>query len=72
MDMAGVHAGFLADAIVRWVGCAADEGTALAEYHRRRNAHGLAAITRPCAAPPICGSYERWISSMTKPSGSST
>jgi flavin-dependent dehydrogenase len=42
IDMAGVHATFLADAIVEWLGGSVDEATALAEYHRRRNAHGLA------------------------------
>ena len=34
MDMAGVHATFLAEAIA---------GGTLADYHERRNAHGLAA-----------------------------
>jgi hypothetical protein len=39
--MAGVHATFLADAIIdAWWG-SADERTALARYHERRNAHGL-------------------------------
>ena len=42
MDMAGVHATFLADAIVDWLHGSADEQTALAGYHQRRNAHGLA------------------------------
>ena len=41
MDMAGVHAAFLAEAIVAWLGGAADERAALAGYHERRNAHGL-------------------------------
>lgn len=42
MDMAGVHATFLADAIVDWLRGSADERTALAGYHQRRDAHGLA------------------------------
>jgi menaquinone-9 beta-reductase len=42
MDSAGVHATFLAEAIVDWLHGAADEGTALARYHQRRDAHGLA------------------------------
>ena len=41
MDMAGVHATFLADAIVDWLRGSADERTAFAGYHERRNAHGL-------------------------------
>ena len=52
MDMAGVHATFLAEAIVDWLGGAADERAALAGYHERRNAHGLDAYheTVRCAA----------------------
>ena len=42
MDMAGVHATFLADAIVDSLRGSADERTAFARYHQRRNAHGLA------------------------------
>jgi flavin-dependent dehydrogenase len=42
IDMAGVHATFLAEAIVEWLDGAADERSALAAYHERRNAHGLA------------------------------
>ena len=42
MDSAGVHATFLADAIVDWLRGSADERTALAGYHQRRDAHGLA------------------------------
>ena len=42
MDMAGVHATFLAEAIVDWLRGSADERTALAGYHERRDAHGLA------------------------------
>lgn len=42
MDMAGVHATFLADAIAdRLHG--AEEATAFGRYHERRNAHGLGA-----------------------------
>ena len=41
MDMAGVHATFLAEAITDWLQEGADEATALAGYHERRNAHGL-------------------------------
>ena len=41
MDSAGVHATFLADAIVEWLRRSADERTALAGYHQRRDAHGL-------------------------------
>ena len=41
MDMAGVHATFLADAIVDWLQGDAPEQTALATYHERRDAHGL-------------------------------
>ena len=41
MDCAGVHATFLAEAIVEWLRGSADEGSALAGYHARRDAHGL-------------------------------
>jgi hypothetical protein len=41
MDMAGVHAGFLADAIIGWLDGSVDERRAMASYHERRNAHGL-------------------------------
>ena len=41
IDMAGVHATFLAEAIVDWLRGPADEPTALARYHERRNAHAL-------------------------------
>ncbi len=41
MDMAGVHATFLADAIVDWLQGDAPEQTAFATYHERRDAHGL-------------------------------
>ena len=52
MDIAGVHATFLAEAIVDWLGGAADEQAALAGYHERRNAQGLDAYheTVRCAA----------------------
>lgn len=43
MDMAGVHATFLADAIVAWLDGPADERTAMTTYHRRRNEHALSA-----------------------------
>ncbi len=41
MDMAGVHATFLADAIIDWLVGSVDERTAMASYHERRNAHAL-------------------------------
>ena len=41
MDVAGVHATFLAEAIVEWLRGSAGESTAMAEYHERRDAHGL-------------------------------
>ncbi len=41
MDMAGMHATFLAESIVDWLRGSADERTALADYHERRNAHAL-------------------------------
>jgi flavin-dependent dehydrogenase len=41
IDMAGVHATFLADAIVDRLRGSADERTAFSTYHERRNAHGL-------------------------------
>ena len=41
MDMASVHATFLADAIADWLYGPADERTAFAGYHERRNEHAL-------------------------------
>jgi flavin-dependent dehydrogenase len=41
MDMAGVHATFLAEAIVDWLQGSAGERAAFSGYHDRRNAHGL-------------------------------
>ena len=43
MDMAGVHATLLADAIIEWLHGSTDEQTAMATYHERRNAHALEA-----------------------------
>ena len=43
MDMAGVHAGFLAEAIVGWLDGGAGERAAMTGYHRRRDAHALPA-----------------------------
>jgi flavin-dependent dehydrogenase len=41
IDMAGVHATFLAEAIVDWLRDSGDERAALGRYHERRNGHGL-------------------------------
>ena len=41
MDMAGVHATFLADAIIEWLAGSVDERAAMTSYHKRRNAHAL-------------------------------
>lgn len=41
IDMAAVHATFLAEALGLWLGGALPEEEALAAYHRRRDAHGL-------------------------------
>lgn len=41
IDMAGVHATFLADAIRDWTSGTRDEHTALGDYHKRRNEHAL-------------------------------
>jgi flavin-dependent dehydrogenase len=43
IDMAGVHATLLADAIIDALHGSADERTAFTRYHERRNAHGLGA-----------------------------
>lgn len=42
MDMAGVHAGFLAEALADYLSGSSTEFEALDLYHRRRNQHGLA------------------------------
>jgi flavin-dependent dehydrogenase len=41
IDMATVHATFLAESISDWFSGTASEDDALATYHQRRNAHGL-------------------------------
>lgn len=41
MDLAGIHATFLAEALLDWLGGVASEEQALATYHARRNDHGL-------------------------------
>jgi flavin-dependent dehydrogenase len=41
MDMAGVHARFLAEALLDRFGGMSSEGEAMASYHERRNEHGL-------------------------------
>jgi flavin-dependent dehydrogenase len=41
MDMAGVHATFLAEALLAYLGQNTSESEALASYHRRRNDHAL-------------------------------
>lgn len=41
MDMAGVHATFLAEAIIESLGQSTTMGNALAAYHERRNEHAL-------------------------------
>jgi menaquinone-9 beta-reductase len=41
MDLAGVHATFLAEALLAWLGGDTTESKALADYHRRRNEHAL-------------------------------
>jgi hypothetical protein len=41
MDMAGVHATFLAEALLAYFGQNTSESEALASYHRRRNDHAL-------------------------------
>ena len=41
MDMAGVHATFLAEAITAGLGGSSSIGDALAGYHHRRNEHAL-------------------------------
>jgi len=42
IDKATVHAGLLAEALVRWFGGTSSEEDALAWYHERRNADGMA------------------------------
>ncbi|HYO49519.1 MAG TPA: NAD(P)/FAD-dependent oxidoreductase [Chloroflexia bacterium] len=39
IDMAGVHATFLAEALLSWFGGSESEADALAKYHARRNEH---------------------------------
>lgn len=46
MDTAGVHATFLAEALLAWFGKSMPEEEALARYHRRRNDHALTGYHR--------------------------
>ena len=41
MDMASVHATFLAESLISWFRQSMTESEALASYHQRRNAHAL-------------------------------
>lgn len=41
MDLAGIHATFLAESLLAWLGGTMAEEKALTHYHERRNAHGL-------------------------------
>ncbi len=41
MGMPGVHATFLAEALLNWFGGTTSEAEAMASYHTRRNEHGL-------------------------------
>ncbi len=41
MDVASVHAAYLAEEVARWLTGTVSEDEALTTYHRRRNAHGL-------------------------------
>jgi flavin-dependent dehydrogenase len=41
MDLAGIHAGYLAEALLGWFGGTNCEDEALATFHERRNAHAL-------------------------------
>ena len=41
MDMASVHATFLAESLMSWFRQSMAESEALASYHQRRNAHAL-------------------------------
>ncbi len=45
MDMAGLHATFLAEALVGWMVDGQSEADALTGYHRRRNEHALPVFT---------------------------
>ncbi len=49
MDMAGTHAVFLADAVLRWLGHDLPEQAAMETYHRLRNEHGLRSYQRTVA-----------------------
>ena len=39
MDMASVHAAFLAESVISWLSQSMSESEALASYHQRRNEH---------------------------------
>jgi 2-polyprenyl-6-methoxyphenol hydroxylase-like FAD-dependent oxidoreductase len=52
MDMAGVHATFLAESLLDWLRGTRSEEDALAHYHERRNAHGLPAYHATLALAP--------------------
>ena len=44
MDMAGVHATFLAESIDAWVGGGKPEAESMGTYQRRRNEHAVNAF----------------------------
>lgn len=52
MDMAGMHATFLADSLIGWLGDKLSEEDAFTRYHERRNAHGLPAYLATLSYAP--------------------
>ena len=59
MDMASVHATFLAEALLAWFGQNTSESEALASYHRRRNEHALTGYHRTVSLARDLGQLKR-------------
>ena len=64
IDMAAVHATFLADAIIGHLAGDVDERTAFAAYHERRNEHGLGRYLETVALAADLTGLEGWVADL--------
>ncbi|HEV2528127.1 MAG TPA: NAD(P)/FAD-dependent oxidoreductase [Thermomicrobiales bacterium] len=55
MDLAGMHATFLAESVIAWLSGETDEADAMATYHRRRDEHALPVFESTVRLAPDLG-----------------
>ena len=55
MDLAGIHATFLAESVIAWLSGVTDEANAMATYHRRRDEHALPVFESTVRLAPDLG-----------------